>query len=77
LIAWLVADGDTWLRRAGVGYIIFERRIYTAWEPRGWRPYTGKDPHTTHVHLSFSERGAIGETSAYALHLFDAGGRVT
>lgn len=36
-----------------VSYIIWDRRI---WNPdrasEGWRPYTGSNPHTHHVHIS-------------------------
>lgn len=34
------------------GYVIYNRRI-TSWSPWGsWVPYSGKDPHTGHIHLS-------------------------
>lgn len=33
-----------------VSYVIWSRRIWSA--GRGWRPYTGPDPHTSHVHVS-------------------------
>jgi hypothetical protein len=40
-----------------VKYIIWQRRI---WFPdgRGWKPYTGPNPHTNHVHISFYEPGS-------------------
>lgn len=35
------------------GYVIYNRRI-TPWSPLGlpWQPYTGKDPHDRHIHVS-------------------------
>lgn len=44
--------GDPRLR--GGGYIIFNRRITTS-DWRGWKTYTGTNPHTSHVHVSFSQ----------------------
>lgn len=40
-----------------VKYIIWQRRI---WFPdgRGWKPYTGPNPHTNHVHISFYDVGS-------------------
>lgn len=38
----------------GVKYIIFNRKIWSVdRKNEGWRPYSGKDPHTNHVHVSF------------------------
>lgn len=43
-----------------INYIIFNRQItsgtYTDrfWT---WRPYTGSDPHTNHIHVSFTAKG--------------------
>lgn len=52
----LGASGDA--RLTGGGYVIFNRRITRAdWS--GWSTYTGNNPHTSHVHVSFS-RGANG-----------------
>lgn len=37
-----------------VTYIIHNRRIWSvARQGEGWRPYTGVNPHTDHVHVSF------------------------
>jgi hypothetical protein len=58
-------------RRAGVMYLIHDRKIWRAYDKganktRGrWLPYTGADPHTAHLHISFSWAGAQGETSLY------------
>jgi hypothetical protein len=43
--------GDPRLR--GGGYVIFNRRI-TKPDWSGWKAYVGKNPHTSHVHVSFS-----------------------
>jgi hypothetical protein len=41
-----------------VKYIIWQRRI---WFPdgRGWQPYSGPNPHTNHVHISFYPPGNV------------------
>lgn len=56
--AWLAeqvrlagAAGDN--RLVGGGYVIFNRKISRA-DWRGWNTYTGSNPHTSHVHVSFS-----------------------
>ena len=46
------AAGDR--RLNGGGYVIYNRRITTA-DFSGWRVYTGTNPHTSHVHVSFSQ----------------------
>lgn len=41
-------------KRLGVWYVIWNRQIISmTYESQGWRPYTGKSPHTDHVHVSF------------------------
>lgn len=58
-------------RRAGVMYVVHNRKIWRSYnkgaeQTRGqWLPYGGADPHTTHIHISFSWAGALGETSLY------------
>lgn len=61
--AWLVehlrrlgAGGDP--RLVNGGYIIFNRRITNS-DFRSWRTYNGSNPHTSHVHVSFT-RDATG-----------------
>jgi hypothetical protein len=45
-------------------YMIFNGRIWSAYRAsQGWRPYSGADAHTGHVHFSFSWAGAWGRTS--------------
>jgi hypothetical protein len=41
-----------------VKYVIFNRRIYSGRkgpQPWVWRPYTGTDPHTNHMHVSVED----------------------
>lgn len=41
-------------KRLGVWYVIWNRRIISmTYESSGWRSYTGSNPHTDHVHVSF------------------------
>lgn len=47
----LGAAGDP--RLTNGGYVIFNERI-TSGDWRTWRRYTGADPHTTRLHVSFS-----------------------
>jgi hypothetical protein len=56
------AAGDH--RLTGGGYVIFNRQITSA-DFHRWMPYTGSDPHTSHVHVSvtrdpagYEDRGA-------------------
>lgn len=58
-------------RRAGVMYLIWNRRMWRAYPWQGapagsWAPYGGENPHTDHVHISLSRAGGAGETSLYA-----------
>lgn len=76
LLSWLLADGAEMFRRAGLSYVIWDKKIFSAKHPE-WRPYDGydedgscarascRDPHTSHVHFSFNEAGADGLTSFY------------
>jgi hypothetical protein len=51
-------------RRLGVMYIIYNRRIWASYRAEeGWRPYAGANPHTDHIHFSFSWAGARKQTS--------------
>ncbi len=69
----LTANDNELLRRAGVMYMIFNRRMWRAYAhggnpPGSWGPYDtskGQSPHTDHVHFSFGWPGARGETSLY------------
>ena len=70
MVDHLTANDCELFRRAGVMYMIYNRKMMRAYDrpgaPKGtWQPYTGPHPHTDHVHLSFSWKGARGETSLY------------
>lgn len=54
-------------RRMGVMYVIWNRQIWSAYRlDDGWRPYSGRSPHTDHVHVSLSWAGAMGQTSFWS-----------
>jgi hypothetical protein len=63
------ADGNrhALARRMGVMYVIWNRQMWSAYRPNdGWRPYSGRSPHTDHVHISLSWDGALGRTSFWS-----------
>ena len=69
ILNWLLAT-DQWgnahalARRLGVMYAIWNQQIWRAYRPwDGWQPYGGSNPHTDHVHFSFSWAGARSETT--------------
>jgi hypothetical protein len=68
-INWLLAtdrhgNRHAMVRRLGIMYVIWNRRIWKAYEASsGWQPYSGASPHTDHIHLSFSWAGARQRTS--------------
>lgn len=64
LIELLLANDGELIRRSGVTYMIWQRRIWST-TTRAWQPYSGPDPHTDHLHLSFGTAGAMGKTSLY------------
>jgi hypothetical protein len=64
-----------------VKYVIFNRRIWSkARNTEGWRPYTGKNPHTTHMHVSVGEgpdgksTGPYDDTGAWGVASGGSGG---
>lgn len=57
----LGSKGDP--RLAGGGYIIWNRRI-TKPDFSGWTVYTGSNPHTHHLHVSFSRNQAGFDSTA-------------
>lgn len=69
LLNWLTAEGPNgedayWARRLGIMYMGYNHRIWGAYRAReGWRKLSPSDPHTDHVHFSFSWAGAFGRTS--------------
>ena len=74
LIAWLLAPDEFGNRaanakRLGVMYMIWHNQIWGAYnDAEGWRPYSGPDAHTSHIHLSFTWDGALRQTTWYAAH---------
>lgn len=66
---WLLATDEygnkhAMARRLGVMYVIWNRQTWSAYRPdAGWSSYTGANPHTDHIHISFSWDGAKGLTS--------------
>ncbi|HEX3828634.1 MAG TPA: hypothetical protein VHV82_15320 [Sporichthyaceae bacterium] len=63
-VDWLLADGAVNARRLGLMYLIWNRRIWSAHDAQvGWRGYDYGDPHTSHIHFSFSWAGAEKRTS--------------
>ena len=38
-----------------VKYVIYNRRICSARDDWAWRPYTGANPHTSHIHISVTD----------------------
>ncbi|MCU0295917.1 MAG: peptidoglycan-binding protein [Candidatus Nanopelagicales bacterium] len=69
LINWLMAEGPDgedayWARRLGIMYIGYNHRIWGSYRAsEGWRRLNNSNPHTDHVHFSFSWAGAFGKTS--------------
>ncbi len=64
LIQWLLANNADMFRRVGLMYIIWNQNIWST-KTNTWRPYTGADPHTSHVHFSFGWQGAKADTSFF------------
>jgi hypothetical protein len=51
-------------RRLGVMYIIWNKKIWRAYDQaRGWQRWTDPNPHTDHIHISFTWAGARKQTS--------------
>ena len=53
-------------RRMGIMYVIWNAQIWSPGPDSTWRPYTGSNPHTDHVHISLSWAGARAETSYWS-----------
>lgn len=74
MLDWLLgpdSDGTELgnVRRLGVMYVVFNRQIWRAYGARKWEPYSGTNPHTDHVHVSFSKKGAMARTSGYDVQI--------
>lgn len=68
LIAWLTKTDQygnkaAMARRFGIMYMIWNKQIWKAYDPRGWQPYYGASAHRDHVHFSFGWAGAKKVTS--------------
>jgi hypothetical protein len=44
--------------RLGVTYVIWSRHIWDSRNNKGWTNYSGVNPHTDHVHISFYPEGS-------------------
>jgi len=72
LLAWLTAtdasgNAHANARRLGIMYMIWNNKIWKAYQAsKGWQAYTGDNPHTDHVHFSFSWDGANKKTSFWS-----------
>jgi hypothetical protein len=52
------------VRRLGIEYLIWNHKIWGSYAASaGWRKYSGPNPHTDHVHISFTWAGALKKTS--------------
>jgi Repeat of unknown function (DUF346) len=69
LLNWLLAtdrhgNPHALLRRFGIMYMIWNRQIWKSYQAgAGWQDYDGENPHTDHVHFSFSWEGANKQTT--------------
>ncbi|MGZ4597431.1 MAG: hypothetical protein ACXV3V_10940, partial [Actinomycetes bacterium] len=68
-ISWLTAKDAyghkyAMARRLGIQYVIWNHKIWGSYAASaGWRKYSGANPHTDHVHISFTWAGARKQTS--------------
>lgn len=60
VLVWLTADDGEMAARFGIEYVIWNGLIWSG--DRGWHVYTG-NPHTDHIHFSFTWDGAEMRTS--------------
>lgn len=64
LLTWLTDNDGYNARRLGIMYIGYNARIWGAYRAsEGWRPLSNSNPHTDHVHFSFTWNGAMKKTS--------------
>jgi len=45
-----------------IAYVIFNKKIASARSLYRWRPYKGVNPHTKHIHISFTKAGDENQT---------------
>lgn len=61
---WLTKDKGANAKRLGIMYIGYNHRIWAIYRVNeGWRQLNNSNPHTDHVHFSFTWRGAAKQTS--------------
>lgn len=61
-----------------VKYVIWNRQIYNPSISKTWRKYTGKNPHTHHVHVSVKpDKKVYDDTSAWVSGIEPGTGQVT
>lgn len=63
VVAWLSNNSGELARRFGIMYVIWNRKIWYSYRPGTFETYTGSNPHTDHIHFSFTWDGAMGRTS--------------
>ena len=64
LLEWLTANNGANAKRLGIMYIGYNHRIWAIYRvSEGWRQLNNSNPHTDHVHFSFTWRGAVKQTS--------------
>jgi len=72
LLGWLLAtdkngNKHAMARRLGIMYMVWNKKMWRAYNPGlGWANYSGSNPHTDHVHFSFSWDGANKKTSFWS-----------
>lgn len=64
VLQWLTANDGYEAKRLGIMYIGYNHRIWGAYSAsQGWRQLNNSNPHTDHVHFSFTWAGAMKKTS--------------
>jgi hypothetical protein len=74
---WLTANDNEMARRLGIVQIVWNHQMWRSYSgsngPQGgWGPYNGSNPHTDHLHVSYSEAAAQGATSFFT-HVIGGG----
>lgn len=69
LLDWLLAtdkygNAHAMYRALGLTFVIWNEHVFSS-KMLGWAPYTGRSPHRDHMHFSFGETGAMGQTSFF------------
>jgi len=77
ILEWLFQNDAEIARRAGIMYLIYNRRVWRAYKDPHWEDYTGKSPHIDHFHISFSRDGGNGLTSLYTSEILNNPPRIS